>query len=173
MLCDRQRARGFAAERRISLARIRWHHYCFDQSKRPTTMDKQTLKHLGWITASFSLATLFAGCADMDAAESVDESAAYEATNGFSFNGFSFNGFSFNGRSALNGSPNAHGISMLAGLGTSSGLSSTSGLMTTPMGRRSVSYLASCALGSGQTLTKADQTGKNHNFAGGMGIAPS
>ena len=44
--------------------------------------------------------------------------------------------------------------------------------MTTPMGRRSVSYLATCALGSGQTLTKADQTGKNHNFSGSMGLAP-
>ena len=44
--------------------------------------------------------------------------------------------------------------------------------MTTPMGRRSVSYLASCALGSGQTLTKADQTGRSHQFSGSMGLAP-
>ena len=140
-------------------------------------MDKQTLRHLGWITASFSLATLVAGCADMDAAESVDESAAYETTNGFSFNGFAFNGFAFNGfafngLAAFNGTANAHGLSTLAGLGTSTGLSSTSGLMTTPMGRRSVSYLASCALGSGQTLTKADQTGRSHQFSGSMGLAP-
>ena len=61
---------------------------------------------------------------------------------------------------------------MLYGLRTSSGLSSNSGLMTSPMGRRAVKYIASCALGSGQSLTKADHTGKNHTFGGMMNLAP-
>ena len=43
--------------------------------------------------------------------------------------------------------------------------------MTTPMGRRAVKYIASCALGGGQTLVKADHTGKNHTYAGAMGLS--
>jgi hypothetical protein len=44
--------------------------------------------------------------------------------------------------------------------------------MTTPMGRRAVKYVASCALGGGQSLTKADNYGKTFTFGGMMNLAP-
>jgi len=144
-------------------------------------MDRQTLKALGWVTASIGMATLFAGCAEMGSDESQSQSAGFETSNGLSglnglsgFNGLSgLNGLSgWNGLSGMNGNANANGLSMLYGLNTSSGLASNSGLMTTPMGRRAVKYIASCALGSSQTLTKADNYGRNYTFAGGMNLAP-
>jgi len=140
-------------------------------------MDMRTLKRLGWMTASLSLTTLFAGCQGEDLAgdETQSESAAFETTNGFTgINGLSgINGLTgFNGLSGFNGNANSNGLSLLYGLRTSSGLSSNTGLMTSPMGRRAVKYVASCALGSGQTLTKADNYGKNHSFGGSMNLAP-
>jgi hypothetical protein len=76
-----------------------------------------------------------------------------------------------NGLSMTNGLAMTNGLSMWNGLATTSGLSSTSGMMTTSMGRRTVKYLARCALGPGQTLTKRDQYGVNRTFGGGVGLA--
>jgi len=141
-------------------------------------MDKQTLTRIGWMTASLGLATLFTGCdaGDVESDETVGESAAFQTTNGLAgINGLAaLNGLAaFNGLAAMNGNANANGLSMLRGLSTSDGLSSNTGLMTTPMGRRAVKYIASCALGSGQTLTKADNYGRSHSFGGLMNLAPN
>ena len=53
------------------------------------------------------------------------------------------------------------------------GLSSMNGLMTTSAGRKTVSYLVKCALGSNDSLVKADQNGTNYTFAGGIGLCPA
>ncbi len=44
--------------------------------------------------------------------------------------------------------------------------------MTTGDGRRTVAYLAKCALSAGDTLVKQDQNGVNYTFPGGLGFAP-
>src|SRR5438046_1492080 len=66
----------------------------------------------------------------------------------------------------------SNGLAQSNGLASVNGLASTNGLMTTTMGRRTVSYLAKCALSSSQSLVKADQSGHNFTFAGGLNLAP-
>jgi hypothetical protein len=49
----------------------------------------------------------------------------------------------------------------------------TNGLMTTSDGRRTVSYLARCALPAGDSLVKQDHTGATYTFPGSIGLCPS
>jgi len=106
------------------------------------------------MTAGLSICAVLGlvGCGELggDEAESADYAVAVE--NG------------------LNG---VNGISGVNGLYGVNGLATTKGLMTTPMGRRTVSYIASCALSSSQTLAKQDQYNRPFAFKGSMGLAPN
>src|SRR5947207_3097222 len=76
MCCVRRRPRHPDATRR---------------KKDSTQMNAQTLKRLGWMTASIGLTTVFGGCQvdDMDGDGTQTESAAYETSNGLAgLNGF-------------------------------------------------------------------------------------
>src|SRR6185312_13671787 len=71
--------------------------------------------------------------------------------------------------------PGAHDDFAVAGyngLSSINGLSSVSGLMTTADGRRTVAYIAKCALSSGDNLVKQDQNGATFTFPGSLGLAP-
>jgi hypothetical protein len=45
--------------------------------------------------------------------------------------------------------------------------------MTTDWGRRTVAYIAKCALASGDSLVKADPNGTNYTFPGSLGLCPA
>ena len=123
-------------------------------------MDK-VLKRTIQVTLSLGAIVGLVGCSEMPSTgDTADEQAgeALSGVNGLSvIQGLSVNGLSANGLSV-------NGLSV-------NGLSSTNGLMTTGMGRRTVSYLVKCALGSGQSLVKADQTGTNYTYPGAFGLA--
>lgn len=116
-----------------------------------------------------------AGCSDMappngpSATVHTDDSSALAVYNGLA----AVNGLAVvNGLAAVNGLAGGNGLAAVNGLASVNGLSQTSGLMTSDDGRRTVSYIAKCALPSGDSLTKNDQSGKGYNFPGGLGLAP-
>jgi Ricin-type beta-trefoil lectin domain-like len=136
------------------------------------TMETRTLRQIGWVSASLGLTTILVGCGEMpesDAGNDPSQGAALATTNGLAaVNGLS----STNGLSLTNGLASVNGLALANGLASVNGLSSTNGLMTTADGRRTISYLARCALNNGDSLVKADQTGTNYTFAGAMGLCP-
>jgi Ricin-type beta-trefoil lectin domain-like len=120
-------------------------------------------------TLSMGAAAVFgfvggAGCSQIDTSSPPQqESAALARSNGLP---------AINGLKAHNGLGTANGLKAHNGLTTSTGLSATTGLMTTGMGRRTVAYLAKCALGASQQLVKQDQYGNSYTFPGEIGLAP-
>jgi len=72
-----------------------------------------------------------------------------------------------------NGLALANGLSLSNGLALANGLSLSNGLMTTDDGRRTVSYIARCALAAGDSFTKQDQYGVTYTFTGSVGLCPS
>jgi hypothetical protein len=116
------------------------------------------------------------GCDELGGDESGSSSAAVATDNGFTgVNGlYGVNGITgVNGLYGVNGIMGVNGISGVNGLYGVNGLSTTTGLMTKTMGRRTVQYIASCALDSSQTLNKQDQYGKPYSYKGSMGLAPN
>jgi hypothetical protein len=110
------------------------------------------------------------GCGELSSDEADTSSAAVAVENGL----YGINGISgVNGLYGVNGLMGVNGISGVNGLYGVNGLSPTQGLMTKPLGRRTVQYIASCALTPSQTLDKQDQYGKPHAFKGSMGLAPN
>jgi hypothetical protein len=137
-----------------------------------------TRSHRTWQLSSLALAGLLVGCTDLGDAEtggdSTTQSNALELQNGLArINGLSSaNGLTAaNGLCAANGLSSANGLSVANGLSSANGLASANGLMTTTMGRRTVQYIASCALSSSQTLSKNDQYGTPHSYPGSIGLA--
>lgn len=110
------------------------------------------------------------GCGELSGDEADSSSAAMAVENGL----YGINGINgVNGLYGVNGLMGVNGISGVNGLYGVNGLSPTQGLMTKPLGRRTVQYIASCALTPSQTLDKQDQFGKPHAFKGSMGLAPN
>src|SRR6185369_10279521 len=113
------------------------------------------------------------GCNELSSEEAGTESvegASRSTSNGLAqINGLAFT----NGLAMINGLANTNGLALINGLASVNGLASTNGLMTTTMGRRTVSYMAKCALSSSQNLVKADQNGHNFTYAGGLNLAPN
>jgi len=125
---------------------------------------------LGW-TFGLSLGAPVGGigCDQLAGDESASDNAAMAIENGVS----SLNGVTtINGMSITNGVNTGNGVSTFNGINTTNGISTTNGLMTTAMGRRTVQYIASCALDSSQTLSKQDQYGHPYNYPGAVGLAP-
>ncbi|HVZ86996.1 MAG TPA: RICIN domain-containing protein [Polyangia bacterium] len=116
------------------------------------------------------------GCgAEQSDVQSGQHDFALSSVNGLSaINGLSsVNGLSaMNGLSAVNGLSSVNGLSAMNGLSSVNGLSAVNGLMTTSAGRRTVSYLAKCALAANDSLVKQDQNGVNYTYAGGIGLCP-
>src|SRR5580765_7640542 len=131
-------------------------------------LGKKTIR-LG-MTVGLSLGFVsLVGCGELAGDESASDSAALAVENGIA----SLNGVTaVNGMVTTNGISSNNGITTVNGMSTSNGISSTNGLMTTAMGRRTVQYIASCALNSSQTLSKQDQYGNPHNYSGSNGLAP-
>lgn len=77
-----------------------------------------------------------------------------------------------NGLNSHNGLNSFNGLNSHNGLNSFNGLSSINGLMTNDPGRQTIKYLVRCALPAGDSLSKADQTGKVHVFPGQIGLAP-
>ena len=123
---------------------------------------KRTIK-LG-MTLGLSLGAVVStvGCNEVGGDESTTESSALAVENGISM---------LNGVTTINGMSTTNGVNTGNGISTANGISTTNGLMTTAMGRRTVQYIASCALGPGQTLSKNDQYGNPHNYPGSIGLA--
>jgi len=124
------------------------------------------------MTAGLSIGAVLGlvGCGELGGDESESADYAVSVENGL--NGV--NGISgVNGLYGVNGLMGVNGLSGVNGLYGVNGLASTKGLMTTPLGRRTVSYIASCALNSSQTLDKQDQYNKGWSFKGSMGLAPN
>jgi hypothetical protein len=78
-----------------------------------------------------------------------------------------------NGLWGTNGLMGANGLAGVNGLAGTNGLAGANGLMTTSTGRKVVQYLVKCALASGDTLVKQDQSNNNYTFAGGIGLCPT
>jgi hypothetical protein len=133
-------------------------------------METKRLRQIGWVTASLGLTTALVGCGEAPSQAAAENGAALATTNGLAM----INGLSLtNGLAMTNGLASVNGLSLTNGLASVNGLATTNGLMTTSAGRSTVSYLVRCALASGDTLVKADQTGTNYTFAGAMGLCPS
>jgi len=135
--------------------------------------------HRTWLLSSLALAGLLAGCGDLgdepNGADSTTGSNALAIENGLAaINGLNAaNGLqAANGLCAANGLASANGLSVANGLASANGLAVANGLMTTAMGRRTVQYIASCALTSSQTLSKNDNYGNPHSYPGSIGLAP-
>ncbi len=88
-----------------------------------------------------------------------------------SFNGLSsINGLSSsNGLMSANGLASANGLSSLNGLSSVNGLSSSNGLITTDGGRKTISYIAKCALPAGRSFSKV-YGGVTYKFDGLLGV---
>src|SRR5262249_48850400 len=122
---------------------------------------------LGLTTSGLGCTDLVDGASDGDLHE---QAAAKTMTNGLTLvNGLS----NTNGLSGTNGLSSTNGLAPTNALSPTSGLSSTNGLMTTAGGRRTVAYLVKCALGSGDSLVKADNNGTNYTFPGSLGLCPA
>jgi Ricin-type beta-trefoil lectin domain len=133
-------------------------------------MDRTVLRQIGWAAASLGLTTLLVGCGEMTAEETASDNASLAVTNGLA----AVNGLSLtNGLAGVNGLATTNGLSLTNGLASVNGLATTNGLMTTAAGRKTVAYLARCALASNDTLVKADASGTNYTFAGSIGLCPA
>jgi hypothetical protein len=77
-----------------------------------------------------------------------------------------------NGLGVTNGLAITNGVITLDGLGSAAGLADGNGLLTTEAGRTTFAYLVRCALPATRSITRVDQDGTPHTFAGRVGIAP-
>ncbi len=97
-------------------------------------------------------------------------SQGIKATNGLrAINGLR----ATNGLVATNGLRTTNGLATTNGLRTTNGLVSNEGLMTNSDGRATVSYLARCALASGDYFDKQDNYGNWHRYYGALGVGTS
>jgi hypothetical protein len=118
-----------------------------------------------------ALLLLFAGCEGYvmgDATSGTGEETesvqmALAASNGLTV---------INGLSVTNGLSVVNGLNVANGLAVVNGLSVTNGLMTTTDGRKTVEYIARCALAANDSLIKKDQNGASYTFRGAIGLAP-
>src|SRR4051794_27522930 len=132
-------------------------------------MDFMSLRRATWITVTLGLTTGLVGCRSLTDSTDADQGAALALTNGLAY----INGLAnTNGLAGTNGLANTNGLALTNGLAYTNGLAATNGLMTTDRGRKTVSYLARCALNNGDTLVKQDQYNNNYTFSGGLGLAP-
>lgn len=136
--------------------------------------------------ATMLLGCLLVGCNGGDTESPDTRQGALVGTNGLSANGLSANGLSANGLSAngllLNGlSANglsANGLSAngLSANGLSANGLSANGLLVAsladPMNQRFMSYLVSCALPAGHSVTFQSGTA-SFTFSGEIGLAPT
>jgi hypothetical protein len=101
--------------------------------------------------------------------------SALESTNGLSFNGLAFNGLAFNGLSFNGLSWNGLSWNGLSFNGLAFNGLSWNGLafngLSDPTVNQFVSYLVSCALPAGDSVTYRID-GKRYRFEGDMGLAP-
>jgi hypothetical protein len=109
------------------------------------------------------------GCSEQGADVSAEEDSVIFNDNGLA----AVNGFSIvNGFAIANGLNLANGLNIANGLSVINGLSVTNGLMTTSDGRRTVGYMARCALNAGDSMVK-NVNGTNFTFTGGLGLCPT
>jgi hypothetical protein len=116
------------------------------------------------------------GCGDMEGdADSLEDAAKLGGNGLIGLNGINgLNGLTLtNGLTGMNGIAGLNGLSLTNGLVMVNGLAESSGLMTTDAGRKTIAYMARCALSPGDTLIKRDQNGASYTFAGGLGLCPA
>jgi hypothetical protein len=110
-----------------------------------------------------SVALAASGCAEMEGGMNETDAVQgeLETVNGLA---------TINGLSTTNGLGTINGLSTTNGLATINGLSTTNGLMTTIPGRKTVEYLARCALKAGTSMVKKDQNGVSYTYQGQFGL---